>query len=141
MASGRISGLQHIPGPRGDQAWTPAFDLAEDLTTALDLLLQTEQIFGVYAASGEVSFVAVTNRRVVMVETKTYDKPVLTSAPFSRISSVSYVLAPRSTRRESIAAATTVQIKVGYTSYEVACRGKDQAHEIHDLIMWHLVSR
>lgn len=140
VASGRVSGLQHVPGLRGTQAWTPAFDRADDLKTTLGVLLQSEHIFGVYASTSEVSFIAVTNRRVVMWERKTYDMPVLTSAPFSRISSVSYVLPSGLSASEAIAYATTVQMKVGYTSYEVACIGKEQAHEVHDLITWNLLN-
>lgn len=141
LSPGRISGRQHIPGPRGMQAGTPAFDRVGNLATALGLF-KTEQIFGVYdSSSSEVSLVTVTNRRLLMLETKTYNTPVLTSVPFSRITSISYVLPSGLSPRESIAVATTVQIKAGYTTYEVACMGKEQAHEVYDLITWELVSR
>lgn len=140
------SGLHHIPGPGGNQAWCPAFDDRADLDSIRDVLFEGEQIYGVYSGSGpEVRMIALTNRRMVILEVKTdadrgdeQERASLTSVPYSKLNSCSFVADPG----ESVATATMVAVKVGArTIYEIHCVAEEQAREVHDVVMWHLIGK
>jgi Bacterial PH domain len=96
-----------------------------------------ERIDGVYRGCDKgAQLLAVSNRRVMIVETDTCEgREALTSVPFGRITSVSFVASDDG----SIAASTTVGIRVHSTRYELCCQTKEQAQEVHDLITWNLI--
>jgi hypothetical protein len=92
---------------------------------------------GIYrGCEAGVRLLAVTNRRLMMVETTSCDdRRALTSVPFGRVTSVCYLAGAD----ETLAGSTTVGVKVLYTLYELGCKAEEQARELHDLIAWHLV--
>lgn len=102
-----------------------------------DSLFDGERLLGLYRGyEPGVAVLAVTNRRLMMVETTSQaEYRALTSVPFGRVSSVSYL----ADRDESVAAATTVAVRVHTTFYHLDCATEEEAHEAHDLIAWHLV--
>jgi hypothetical protein len=116
---------------------TPATDDRTDLGVIYDSLFDGEALDGIYrGCETGVRLLAVTNRRLLMVETTSCDdRRALTSVPYARVTSVSYL----ATAGESVASSTTVGIRVLYTLYELGCKAEDQARELHDLITWHLV--
>ena len=115
----------------------PASDTRTDLGVVHDSLFDGEQMLGVYRGCEEgVRLLAVTNRRVMMVETTSCTgRRALTSVPFARVTSVSYLASPD----EPVAESTTVAIRVVSTWYQLGCATEEEARELHDLIAWHLV--
>jgi hypothetical protein len=115
----------------------PASDTRTDLGVVHDSLFDGEQMLGVYRGCEEgVRLLAVTNRRVMMVETTSCaGRRALTSVPFPRITSVSYLASPD----EPVAESTTVAVRVVSTWYQLGCATEVEARELHDLIAWHLV--
>jgi hypothetical protein len=116
---------------------TPLVDDRTDLAMIYDSLFDGEQLDGLYRGCDKgVRLVAVTNRRLMMVETTSCeDRLAMTSVPFSRVISVSYLVSTD----KSVAYSTTVGILVQEVMYELGCRGEEQAREVHDLIAWQLV--
>ncbi|HEY0575974.1 MAG TPA: hypothetical protein VGD73_17875 [Pseudonocardia sp.] len=102
-----------------------------------DSLFDGEQLDGLYRGCDKgVRLVAVTNRRLMMVETTSCeDRLALTSVPFDRVISVCYLASVE----DSVASSTTVGILVQDLMYQLGCRGEEQARELHDLIAWQLV--
>ena len=119
-------------------AQTPLVDDRTDLAVIYSSLFDGEQLDGLYRGCDQgVRLVAVTNRRLMMVETTSCeDRLALTSVPFSRVISVCYL----ASTDDSVASSTTVGILVQEMMYELGCRGAEQARELHDLIAWQLVS-
>lgn len=109
------------------------------LTAAYGALFEGEQVDGVYRGAGQgFEVVVVTNRRVLIIGAVSEgdeERTSLTSVPFGRVTSVGLLSPPG----EAVAAATTVQLKVVSVAYELNCRSEDEAHEMHDLITWHLI--
>jgi hypothetical protein len=116
---------------------TPLVDDRTDLAVIYDSLFDGEQLDGLYRGCDKgVRLVAVTNRRLMMVETTSCeDRLALTSVPFDRVVSVCYLASVD----ESVASSTTVGILVQDLMYQLGCRGEEQARELHDLIAWQLV--
>ena len=116
---------------------TPLVDDRTDLAVIYRSLFDGEQLDGLYRGCDQgVRLVAVTNRRLMMVETTSCeDRLALTSVPFSRVISVCYL----ASTDDSVAFSTTVGILVQEMMYELGCRGEEQARELHDLIAWQLV--
>lgn len=116
----------------------PAADTQADLGMVYDSLFDGEQLLGVYRGRETgVRLLAVTNRRLMMVETTSCERRrALTSVPFGRVTSVSYLAA----EDEALANSTVVGLRVMGTLYELGCANEDEAHELHDLVIWHLVS-
>lgn len=115
--------------PRYDEG--AQYDIIRDSVTA------GEQIYGVFASeSAGVAMVGVTNKRIIILDTAfTGGRAALVTAPFSRITTVSYI----STDDEPIFS-RTLAIQVGRIFYEVTCRGEEQAAELHDIVSWHLMN-
>jgi hypothetical protein len=116
---------------------TPVQDARSDLGAIYDNLFSGEQIDGVFrGCEAGVRLVALTNRRLMMVEsTSCENRLALTSVPFARVTSVCF-LAPID---GSVARSTAVGIKVLHTLYELGCQDVEQAQELHNLIIWHLI--
>lgn len=134
--------MAHIPmSPAVDLscpgAQAPVTDARTDLTVIYDSLFDGEALDGVYRGCEDgVRLLAVTNRRLMMVETTSCDdRRALTSVPYGRVTSVCYLAGSD----ECVAGSTTVGVKVLLTLYELGCRAEEEARELHDLIAWHLV--
>jgi hypothetical protein len=84
-----------------------------------------------------VRLLAVTNRRLMIVEATSWEGRVaLTSVPFARVTSVCFLAA----EDKSVYTATAVGIKVLNTVYELGCQGQEQAREVHDLLIWNIIT-
>ena len=134
--------MAHIPmSPAMDvscaSVQAPAAESRTDLAVIHDSLFDGEALDGVYrGCEAGVRLLAVTNRRLMMVETTSCDdRRALTSVPYGRVTSVCYL----ASSDECVAGSTTVGIKVLLTLYELGCKEEEQARELHDLIAWHLV--
>lgn len=117
-------------------ARSPSFDSTAQLEVVRDSLLENEQLYGVYAStSASIALVGVTNRRVILLDRSfPGGRVALTSVPYTRVTSVSYV----STDDEPIFSAT-IALQVARITYEFRCRSEQQASDIHDLISWHIL--
>jgi hypothetical protein len=133
----RDDGAAHPPRPHPMSSRLPRYDEGVQYDVIRDSIMVGEQIYGVYASeSAGVALCGVTNRRVILLDTAfPGGRAALITAPYSRITTVSYV----SAENEPIFS-RTIAIQVGRTFYEVTCRGEEQAAEIHDLISWHLMT-
>ena len=129
--------MEHPPRPHPMSSRLPTFDDGVQFDVIRDSIIAGEQIYGAYASeSAGVAMVGVTNKRVILLDTAfTGGRAALVTAPFSRITTVSYV----STEDEPIFS-RTIAIQVGRIFYEVTCRGEEQAAELHDTISWHLMN-
>jgi hypothetical protein len=107
--------LDSCPAPE----WTPEDDRA-DIAAIRNNVFDGERIDGVYRdCESGVRVLAVTNRRLMMVETTSWrDRVALTSVPFGRITSVGFLASPDS----SVASSTTVGIRVLAMLYELGCQ-------------------
>lgn len=137
LASRSGSSVEHPPRPHPLSSRLPRFDDGVQFDVIRDSVIAGEQIYGVYASeSAGIALCGVTNRRVIMLDTAfAGGRAALITAPFSRVTTVSFV----STEEEPLFS-RTVAIQVGRTFYEVTCRGEEQAHELHDLVTWHLLT-
>ncbi|WP_156994119.1 hypothetical protein [Pseudonocardia acaciae] len=108
-----------------------------DLAALHDNLFDGERFDGIYrGCPGGIHLLAVTNRRLMVLDSSRREgRTALTSIPISQISTVSY-LAPD---HRSIPRSTTVEIQVRSTYFELCCQDEEQAHEVHDLLIWNLV--
>ncbi|PVY96346.1 hypothetical protein C8D89_13135 [Actinomycetospora cinnamomea] len=100
-------------------------------------IMDGEQIYGIFGdRRGDTALIAITNRRVLMMDT-VYGKGrvALTSVPLRQIVSCSYI----TSTTEPITDATVVGIKVGRSMFEVSCNSPEEAQDVHHLIMWHLI--
>ena len=126
----------HQTRSRPLSARSPSFDSTAQLGVIQDSLLETEQLYGVYASNTPgIALVGVTNRRLILLDTAfPGGRTALITVPFSRVTTVSYV----STDAEPIFSAT-LAIQVARTYYEVTCRTEQQASDLHDLVTYHLL--
>ncbi len=118
---------------------TPAFDKQEQLQKIQSGLLQGEQIIAVYDAKGAgTGFIGITDKRVVLQDNSFVGKKVaLTSLPYNRISSVSFV--SDKSMLGKFASSSAIAVTVGAHSHEVEFRGEDKAKHCHDAILWHMM--
>lgn len=135
-ASRSGTAVEHPHRPHPLSSRLPTFDDGVQFDVIRDSVIAGEQIYGVYASeSAGIAMAGVTNRRVILLDTAfAGGRAALITAPYSRITTVSFVSA-----EDEPLFSRTVAIQVGRTFYEVACRGEDQAQELHDLITWHLL--
>lgn len=114
-------------------------DSPEQLARVQTVLLPGELILAAYdGIGGATSLLALTDRRVI-VQDNTYvgGKSGITSLPYSRIQSVSYLLDRAAALRS--ASGSSVAVQAAGQSYEVQLRGEEQARHAHDVILTHLV--
>lgn len=118
----------------------PTFDRQEQYDKIAAGLLQGEHIIAVYDAKGAgTGFIGVTNMRVVLQDNSFVGKKVaLTSLPYGRISSVSFV--SDKSMLGKFASSSSIAVTVGAHSHEVEFRGEDKAKHCHDAILWHMLS-
>ena len=118
---------------------TPVFDKQEQLDKVAAGLLDAEQIICVYDAIGVgTGFIGLTTLRVVLQDNSFAGKKVaLTSLPYSRIGSVSF-LSNRSMLGK-LASTGSIAVTVGSVVHEIDFRGDDKARHCHDVILWHML--
>lgn len=125
-------------------ALAPEEAVPPDNRPALELIHESifdgEVLGGVYEGRPPgVQLLALTNRRLILLESTTIEGRLsLTSVPLARLTSVGYVRA-RDTDDLRIDQATTVAIKVLYLVYELTCRDRYVAREVHDQLTWALI--
>lgn len=116
------------------------FDKQEQYDKIAAGLLQGEDIIAVYDAKGTgTGFIGVTNMRVVLQDNSFVGKKVaLTSLPYNRISSVSFV--SDKSMLGKFASSSAIAVTVGAYSHQVEFRGEDKARHCHDAILWHMLN-
>ena len=116
-----------------------AFDKQDQLEKIQVGLMEGETLFAVYDGKGMgTGFIGLTDRRVVIQDNSFVGgKSALTSLPYKRIQSVSY-LSDKSMFGKFVAS-STVAIRVGGSDYEVEFRGQEKARHAHDLILHHVI--
>lgn len=137
LASRSSASVEHPPRPHPLSSRLPTFDDGVQFDVIRDSVIAGEQIYGVYASeSAGIALCGVTNRRVILLDTAfAGGRAALITAPYSRVTTVSFVSAD-----EEPLFSRTVAIQVGRTWYEITCRAEEQAHELHDLVTWHLLN-
>ncbi|MBC3194242.1 PH domain-containing protein [Pseudonocardia sp. C8] len=116
----------------------PVFDKRDQLDKVAAGLLEGERIVAVLDAVGAgTGFLGLTDRRVVLQDNSfARKKTAITSIPYSRISTVSFVADRNVLGR--FASSSTISVTVGTQSYEVQFRGDDKVRLAHDVILGHL---
>jgi hypothetical protein len=111
------------------------FDKQEQYDKIASGLLPGEEILAVYDAIGAgTGFIGVTNVRVILQDNSFIGKKVaLTSIPFSRVNSVSFV-ADKSMFGK-FASTSQIAISAGGQTHEVQFRGEEKAKVIHDAVL------
>jgi hypothetical protein len=114
----------------------PAYDDRADMAAVWDNLFDGEAVDRIFRGKPPgIELLAVTNKRLMFVDSSSYEGRVaLTSAPFSRVTSVSF-LAPLD---QPLDRAQTVGIRLHTATLELHCENARQAREAHDLISWNL---
>lgn len=115
----------------------PTFDKRDQFDKIRGGLLTGEEIIAVYDAVGAgTGFIGITNRRVIQDNSFVGKKIALTSVPYSRVTSVSFV--SDKSMFGSFVSSSTISISAGHNSYEVQFRGDGKAKHVHDVILWHM---
>jgi hypothetical protein len=116
----------------------PVFDKQDQFDKIAQGLLQGEQIIAVYDAIGAgTGFIGLTNRRIIIQDNSFVGKKVaLTSIPFSKIQSVSYVSDKNFLK---FASTSTIAVHAGGTLHEVSFRGDEKAAHAHNVILWNIM--
>jgi hypothetical protein len=115
------------------------FDKQDQLEKIQAGLMEGETLFAVYDGKGVgTGFIGLTDRRVIIQDNSFVGgKSALTSLPYKRIQSVSYV-ADKSIFGK-FATSSTVAIQVGVSTYEVEFRGDVKARHAHDVILHYVI--
>jgi hypothetical protein len=130
-------------GPCDDARMTqpgPSFDKQEQFDKIQSGLLQGERIIAVYDAKGSgTGFLAVTDKRVILQDNSFVGKKIaLTSIPYGRVTAVSFV--SNKSMLGKFSSTSDIAIALSGRTYEVEFRGDDKAKQIHDIILWHMLS-
>lgn len=114
---------------------TAAFDKKDQLEKIQAGLLEGEQVMAVYDGIGSgTGFIGITDRRVIIQDNSFVGKRVaLTSVPYSRINSVSFV--SDKSMFGKFASSSTVAVSAGGQTHEVQFRGDEKAKHVHDVIL------
>lgn len=115
------------------------FDNQDQLEKIQAGLLPGEMLFAVYDGMGVgTGFIGLTDRRVIIQDNSLVgEKSALTSLPFKRIQSVSYV--SDKWLPENVAPSSTVAIGVSGSSYEVEFQCEEKARHAHDVILHYVL--
>jgi hypothetical protein len=117
----------------------PRFDKQDQYDRIRDGLLPGESVLSVYDRIGAgTGFVGLTDRRVILQDNSFVGKKVaLTSVPYSRVQSVSFVSNKSMLGKWS--SSSEVAILVGGATDECEFRGHDKAQVVHDTILRHIL--
>jgi len=117
----------------------PVFDKREQYDKIAAGLLDGEEIVAVYDAIGVgTGFVGVTNLRMMLQDNSFVGKKIaLTSVPYSRITSVSFV--SNKSMLGQFASTSSIAVTVGAKTHEVDFRGDEKAQHCHDVILSHMI--
>src|SRR5450759_1770564 len=102
--------------------------------------MEGETLLGVYDGKGVgTGFIGLTDRRVIIQDNSFVGgKTALTSLPYKRVQSVSYV--SDKSMFGKFATSSTVAITVGDgSSHEVEFRGEEKARHAHDMILHYVL--
>jgi hypothetical protein len=115
-------------------------DKNDQLDAVREGLLQGEQIFAVLDGKGAgTGFIGLTDRRAVLQDNSfAGKKSALTSIPYGRINSVSFV--SDKSMFGKFSSTSTLAIDAGGRLYEVDFRGHERAKLAHDIILSHILS-
>lgn len=122
------------------QQSAPVFDKQEQFDKIRADLQHGESIIAVYDAIGAgTGFIGVTTKRLVLQDNSFVGKKVaLTSVPYNKVNSVSFVSDKSMFGR--FASSSTIAIQAGNKDYEVQFRGEDKAKHVHDTVLWYLLN-
>ena len=122
------------PGPP-----KPVFDKQDQFDKIKSNPLGGEFIIAVYDAIGTgTGFIGITNKRVVIQDNSWGKKIALTSIPYGKISSVSFV-SDQSMMGKHFST-STISVSSGAKDYVVDFRGADKAAHAHNVILWHALA-
>ena len=116
------------------------FDKQDQLAKIQSGLMPGEALFAVYDGKGTgTGFIGLTDRRVIIQDNSFVGgKIALTSLPYKRIQSVSFV--SDKSMFGKFAASSTVAISVGVANFEVEFRGEQKARHAHDVILHYVMN-
>ena len=117
----------------------PEFDKQDQLQKITANLMQGETVIAVYDCIGAgTGFIGITDRRVIIQDNSLVGKKVaLTSVPYSKINSVSFV--SDKSMWGSWASSSSIAISVSGREYFVDFRGEQKAKHVHDVVLWHVM--
>jgi hypothetical protein len=118
----------------------PTFDKQDQFEKIQSGLMQGETIICVYDAIGAgTGFIGVTDKRVILQDNSFVGKKVaLTSIPYSRVGSVSFV--SNKSMLGKFASTGSIAVTVGSAVHEVDFRGDEKAKHCHDAILWFMLN-
>lgn len=116
----------------------PVFDKREQYDKIAAGLLSGEDILAVYDGIGAgTGFIGLTNRRIIILDNSFVGKKTaLTSIPYRKVHSVSYV--SDKSMWGKFASTSTIAIHAGGSTYEVQFRGDEKAAHAHNIILWNI---
>ncbi|MEU4295146.1 PH domain-containing protein [Kribbella sp. NPDC026596] len=93
----------------------------------------------VYDAIGAgTGFIGLTNKRVIIQDNSFVGKKTaLTSIPYAKVQSVSYV--SDKSMLGKFASSSTIALQAGGTTHEVQPRGQEKASHVHNVILWNIM--
>ena len=117
----------------------PVYDKQEQFDKIVAGLLQGEVVVAVYDAIGAgTGFIGLTNKRVVIQDNSFVGKKTaLTSIPYAKVQSVSYV--SDKSMLGKFASSSTIALQAGGTTHEVQLRGQEKAAHVHNVILWNIM--
>lgn len=128
-----------MPEPTQLGAPRPVFDKQDQFDKIASNLLNGEFVIAVYDAIGAgTGFIGITNKRVVIQDNSWGKKVALTSIPYGKISSVSFV--SDQSMMGKFFSTSTISVSSGSKDYLVDFRGADKAKHAHNVILWHTIA-
>lgn len=117
----------------------PVYDKQEQFDKIVAGLLQGEVVVAVYDAIGAgTGFIGLTNKRVIIQDNSFVGrKTALTSIPYAKVQSVSYV--SDKSMLGKFASSSTIALQAGGTTHEVQLRGHEKASHVHNVILWNIM--
>ena len=117
----------------------PVYDKREQFDKIVAGLLQGEVVVAVYDAIGAgTGFIGLTNKRVIIQDNSFVGKKTaLTSIPYAKVQSVSYV--SDKSMLGKFASSSTIALQAGGTTHEVQLRGQEKASHVHNVILWNIM--
>jgi hypothetical protein len=117
----------------------PVYDKQEQFDKIVAGLLQGEVVVAVYDAIGAgTGFIGLTNKRVIIQDNSFVGKKTaLTSIPYAKVQSVSYV--SDKSMLGKFASSSTIALQAGGTTHEVQLRGHEKASHVHNVILWNIM--